>query len=169
MRRARGFTLIEATISALIVGTMLAAALRLVGATALAQQLSTDRARGVLLAADLLSEIQALPYSDPNEVALLGIELSELTAGRAGFDDVDDYDGLVDDPPMDSSGVEIPGFPGWVRRVRVEYVDHADLTQTLAGDTGIKRITIEVTRDGRRVASVVGIRTLAHDGVIPKE
>lgn len=169
MSRARGFTLIEATVSTLIVGLMLAAALRLVGASALAQQQSTDRSRGVLLAADLLAEIQALPYDDPNDIPLLGIELSELLSGRAGFDDVDDYDGLTESPPKDSSGKPLNDFADWGRRVRVDYVNLLNPALTSGSDTGVKRITVQAVRNGRVVAQVVGIRTRAHDAFVPKQ
>ena len=39
--------------------------------------------------------------------------------GRAAYDDIDDYNGLVDAPPVDSTGAPIPGYAGYSVAVAV--------------------------------------------------
>ena len=53
-----------------------------------------------MLAQQLMAEIQQQPYKDQTVLGLLfGPELGESTADRSAFDDVDDYDGFVEQPP----------------------------------------------------------------------
>ena len=64
--RRRGLTLVEVTISIVIVSVMLVAALTAAGSSN-SRRYRTDLATNALiLAEDLMAEITALPYSDPD-------------------------------------------------------------------------------------------------------
>src|SRR5665213_1756079 len=90
--RGHGFTLIEATLSTIIVSMMAATALTTVRLSVRSQYKSSERATGALLASALMAEIVALPYQDPSlPTVTLGTEAGESTTVRAAWDDVDDY------------------------------------------------------------------------------
>jgi Tfp pilus assembly protein PilV len=76
MRRS-GVTLIEVTIASILVGTILAASMRTAGSVFRFRSQSSDTSRAAFLADDLLNEILALTYIDPDETATFGSEPSE--------------------------------------------------------------------------------------------
>lgn len=148
--RRRAFSLLEASISVVLVSVMLFAALDTVGASKSSQRLLEQRGRAYLLAQELMSEILRQAYADPEDVGLIDLRLGSLVtvaigveAGeprtcrmtpdawgpyRAGFDDVDDYHGWAASPPQtkdkdDPSAEDCPTIPelaGWMRSVTVE-------------------------------------------------
>jgi type II secretory pathway pseudopilin PulG len=161
--RPRTFSLAEAVIAIAIVGVMLVAALHTAGAARLGEQKTGDRGKGMLLAQQLMSEILQQSYEEPVDPPVFGPEVGEATGSRTSFDDVDDYDGWSASPPEQKDGTVIPGLDGWTRSVRVERVDPADLSQVVASDTRIKRITVRVARDDAAVAAIAAVRTGAGD------
>jgi len=160
--RHRGFTLVEAVICILLIGVALVAALRTVGATARSSAITERRATGMMLAHDLMSEILALPYDDPDG-ALLGLETGELLTDRTTFDDVDDFDGYAESPLRDADGDAISGFTGWERRVDVDLVKPDAPDSVRLSDGGAKRIVVTVHRGDLEVARVRAVRTVAWD------
>ncbi len=161
-RRRGGFALIEAVISALIVGLMLAASIELVGKSRASQQWCSDRVRAYQLAVQIMAEITDQPYRDPDALGgILGVDPGELLSSRADFDDVDDYNQLRETPPRNRDGSIIPGYADWVREVAVQWVNGEDASQPSAGESGIKRITVEITRGGRSLAQLTSFRTAA--------
>jgi type II secretory pathway pseudopilin PulG len=141
--RARGFSLVEAMVSAGIVGVMLVASVNLFGSAAKARVVDNNRRTALLLAHQLMSEVQQQPYKDESLLALLfGPELLETK--RSDFDDVDDYNDYREKSPLDRSGTPIPGYTGYERRVRVEWV-HPDTLSNAGTDTGLVRIEVRVT------------------------
>lgn len=158
----RGFSLIEATISIVIVSIMLVSALSLVGAARLAESRTTDRAVGMGLAEDLLAEILEQPWIDiaPTDgESHLGRENGEDDATRADFDDVDDYAGWTASPPETAGGTDLPDLDGWTRKAFVVWGTTAtpDVRSTVS--TTIKRITVVVYRDKLEVARLTALRT----------
>ncbi|MBN2232501.1 MAG: prepilin-type N-terminal cleavage/methylation domain-containing protein [Deltaproteobacteria bacterium] len=91
-----------------------------------------------------------VPGSDDDDASPIGRDAGESAGGsRASWDDIDDYDGLVEnnanadagDDLRDQSGGLIAGVPGMVRAATVEYVGLAGAGSaadpyglTLAGD-----------------------------------
>lgn len=163
MRRARGFSLVEAAVATLIVAGLLVASLEAVGHAASGRRSSAERAEAALLAQMLLSEIVALPYADPQiGTGPLGAEAGE--PGRAAFDDIDDYHNISESPPTDSGGIVLVDTTGWSRRVEVAWVLASDPTQIAPADTGIKRIRVIVSRGGAPTV-LSAIRTRAGDSL----
>jgi MSHA pilin protein MshD len=157
-----GFAVVEAVLSALIVGLMLAAAIETVGKSRASQAWAADRVRAYELAADLMGEITDLRYADPELVTLLlGPDGTELLVGRSAFDDVDDYHGLSETPPKKRDGTALPGYSGWTRSVAVSWPSAADLNLSSAGETSMKRVTVTVKKGGKKLAEIVAIRTSA--------
>jgi Tfp pilus assembly protein PilV len=160
-RTLRALTLVEAVISIVIVSIMLVAALSAVGAARMTQGQMADRARAQLLAQALMAEILEQSYIDPDVPSSnLGPGASESATGdRSLFNDVDDCNGWSACPPQNKDGTEIPDLAGWCRSAVVEWANPANLTQPVFMDSGVKRITVTVTRDGEVLATLVAVRT----------
>ncbi|MGB9625032.1 MAG: prepilin-type N-terminal cleavage/methylation domain-containing protein [Phycisphaerae bacterium] len=158
--RCRGVSLIEATVSMVVVAVMLVAAVHAIGGSAAARSRVTKRAVGPYLADGLMAEILAQSYQDPTS-PVFGPEVSggESAGSRAAWDDVDDYNGWVESPPRDKDGNAIVGMTGWEQSVAVAWVNPADLTQVSATESGAKRITVTVRYNGVTVATRVAVRT----------
>lgn len=175
--RRRGLTLVEVLVSMVLVSGLVVASMNTLGAARTAGQITADRGRAQLLAIDLLSEIMQANYSEPDAgqqelglplrlglplladlIIVLGLDDAERSTDRTTFDDVDDYNNLVESPPVYRDGTPIPGFAGWSRCVEVEYVFPPNLNLESAEDRGVKRITVTVKRGTEELAKVFGLR-----------
>ena len=150
---SRGFTVLESVISTLIVGSMMVAAMNVVGASETARQYGADKSTGLMLAEELMSEILAMPYKDPESgTVYFGFEPDEPNNGtRHAFDDVDDFCSWQASPPQNADGTEKAGFDLWKRWAQIVRVKHDALSQTMNSETGVKWITVIVERNGREV------------------
>ncbi len=146
-RSIRGLTLIELVVAITIVA---------VAATALLGALSTITARGadtmvrqqaVALAEAYLEEILLQPVAAPPGVATPTV--------RADFNDVDEYNGLLDVGARDQFGNPLPGLAGYT--VSVAVVQTTALTGIGAGNA--RRIDISVTDPTGVLVSLSGYRT----------
>ena len=155
-RAGRGFSLVEAMVSAGIVGVMLVASVNLLSSAARTRVADNNRRTALMLAQQLISEIQQQPYKDESLLNLVfGPELGETS--RAQFDDVDDYDNYKESPPKDRNGADMTGFTGWQRKVKVKWVS-SDTLSAASTDTGLVLIQVTVT-DPRGVdTSVYSLR-----------
>lgn len=154
-----GFSLVESAFCTILVGGLVVAALDTMRSSVAMQQSSSDNAKWKLLAAQLLNEILVHPYEDPDEAALLGLELEEALATRPDFDDVDDYDGLWESPLTREDGTALAGFDGWARAVVVKYADPVALMSNKLTDSGVKRVKVTVHRNGVAMGTMHAIRT----------
>jgi len=131
--RERGVTLIELVVSIVVValaaGAVLGVLARTAGSSADAMVLS----QAVSTAEAYLEEITLKPFDDPDGV--------DGEVGRANFDDVDDYDGLVDVGARDQFGNAIPALAGYTVRVTVSH--SGALTGILSADA--ERVDVRVT------------------------
>ncbi|MGN6545528.1 MAG: type IV pilus modification PilV family protein, partial [Aureliella sp.] len=143
-KRRSAFSLVEATISVMLVGLVMVGALQTVGAAQRRDRDAADRILGQQLASALLNEILLQAYQEPesDSAAAFGLEANEATGNRALFDDVDDYANWTSSPPKDRSGNEIPNFTGWTRKVSVAWADPVTLASTVSSNTGMKKITV---------------------------
>jgi MSHA pilin protein MshD len=158
-RHSPGFSLLEVTVASVLVGVLLVAAMRTIGASAFAQSQAAERATGEFLADGLMAEILGKCYQDPDGNAVFGPEPGEST--KKDFDDVDDYQGWSESPPQFADGTAVPGFDGWTRRVSVVRVDPANPGVTAIGETGAKQITVIVEHRGITVSTRIALRTEA--------
>jgi hypothetical protein len=154
----RALTIIEVTVSMLVVSAMLGASLCAVAASRAAVMTGRDRATAAALADDLLGFIYKLPYNSPSG-SLLGIELGNLLADKTTLDDVDDFHGMTESPPCDALKSPLPGLTGWERSVVVEWVTLANPGVAHASETGVKRITVVVKKNGVELARRSALRT----------
>lgn len=166
--RPAAFTLIESVVACAIVGGLLVSVLGAVATAAAAQRRLADTVRGELIAEDLLAEVLIHRYEDELLAGVaFGPESGETGANRAKFDDVDDFNGWSESPPVDRDGAAINGFSGWARTVQVEWVDPATLVVSPT-EKLVKRVTVTVSRSGIQVARAVGFRTTASPYLVPE-
>ena len=131
--RERGVTLSELVISIVVVAIAASAVL---GVLARSAETSADAmviAQAVSIGEAYLEEITLKPFVDPDGV--------DGEANRAAFDDVDDYDGLVDVGARDQFGNAIPALAGYT--VRVAVTSSAALAGVPGSDA--ERVDVRVT------------------------
>jgi len=151
--------MVEAVFCVVLVGGLVVVSLDTLGASKTAQKNLGDRALGQLLASSLMSEILNQSYEDPNQTPIAGLELTENALLRTTYDDVDDYTNWSASPPQNRDGTTIPEMTDWQESVKIDVVDPADLNTTMLLDTGVKRITVTIKRNGDVIATLVGIKT----------
>jgi type II secretory pathway pseudopilin PulG len=136
-RFARGFTLVEA-LTAVSVSSIACTAVLLTMTHSLMQNSDqVTQTLAVCLAQNMMDEVSSKRFYDPDPSPSFGIEPNEQTDDpqqqtREPFDDIDDFDGWEQRPPLDLSGrvlgTQSSGQTGesryafFRRRVRVEYV-----------------------------------------------
>lgn len=155
----RALTLIEVVASTMIVGMMCVAALNSLGAATRSSMSIGNRAVAAGLADELMAEILQTNYSDPNDTPTFGTEGTESSGTRTGYDDVDDYNGWNQSPPLARDGSQITNRTDWRQRVTVSYVVPATPTQTSVTDQGAKRIKVTIEYKDQVLAEQFAIRT----------
>ncbi|QDS98342.1 type II secretion system protein [Adhaeretor mobilis] len=142
----RAFTMVETVICSLLVGVVITGALASLGASVRTQVEMTSLIDGPLLVDQLLAEIMALPYNDPeNNGNSLGTNAGENETDRTTFDDVDDYDGWSASPAQNHDGTAMVTYSGWSRSVDVAWAARTNGGVWGFYDTGLKRIRVTVT------------------------
>ena len=149
--------MVEAVMSVLLVGILMVAAMNTLGAAAAAQFKNAERSKAVLLAEDLMSEILAQNYEEPDDAVQFGRE-SESGGDRVEWDDVDDYDGSSNSAPQYADGNDIPDLDSWEREVEVKWVNPADLASVSGSETGIKRIVVTLLHNDVPVFALTGFK-----------
>ncbi|WP_442510616.1 PKD domain-containing protein [Novipirellula sp. SH528] len=164
-----GFALLDSVVSVMLVGILMVAALQTIGASKRREAATLDRLLGQQLAGSMMNEILLQAYQEPetDESATFGLEPGESTGDRTRFDDVDDFRDWNASPPQDRSGVAIGGFDQWTRSVNVAWADPNTLETTTSVKTGLKKITVNVSHDGRVMSSLVGYRSIGWVETIP--
>ena len=142
--------------SLVIAGTVFVAAALAIGAAARDRRVQAGMRVGQDLARQMLAEIMMTRYADPN-----GSSPPPAGTARTNWDGVDDYNGLVESPPVTKTGVAIGYAAGWQRSVTVQYVslNLVSLVQAILGsDTGLKKITVTVTSPQGVQTTLIGYR-----------
>jgi len=106
----------------------------------------------LLLAKQMMEEIQSKAYEDPNQTPVLfGLEPGE-NAPCINFDDIDDYNDWDENPPQYPDGTSMdgngggPDYQDFRRQVVVENVDDSNYSLTRDnGTTSSKRIRVTVS------------------------
>jgi len=164
-----GFTLIETVIVIVLVGAMMA------GMTALFMNNVSNshrpylRQKALAVTNAFMDEILRKRW---NEATPLGGGCVNTASGacatgpavvaigtdgesRATYDDIDDYHGLNQSPPQDSSGTDMPGYTGYTVNVSV-IQPGANWNTVPAAD--VRLITVSVTSSSNETLSVSAYR-----------
>ncbi len=148
-RHRRAFTLIEAVLSALIVGVSMVPALQMLGSTAVDRRAHADLARGIALAESLMGEIVQCKYSTG----------SAISASRITWTELSDYNASTESPPTNRDGTVIPGYTGWTRAASVTFATLLSPDTTSATDTGLRKIIVTVTSPDGKVYTLSALRS----------
>lgn len=144
---SRGFVLVEVSITYLILSLALVALLP-VFILAIRAAKSTERIEvATQLSTELLEEIRLRkwdaatpkPHRHISTPGSLGIEKSEIASDKRTFDDIDDFNGWREAPPLDPLMRPLTAFSAYSRDVTVRYVD-ANMNPA-SGPTDYKQVT----------------------------
>lgn len=164
-QRRAGVTLMEVAVATVITGVVLVTALDAVGTALRGARSSSDLIDGHTLAEQLMAEILALPYEDPDGNSVgIGIEPDEPStpSDRLAFDDVDDYDGYTEASATRADGTNLSAGAGWQRAAWVWYVDGDVETGGLTivtSDEGVLRVRVRCTSAAGEVVNVWALRS----------
>jgi len=153
----RGFTLIELVVTMLIISIAALGVMYSLGLGLRHQSDSLWQAKAVALAESYMEEILARRYDEhsplggPPPCSTTTVACSAPAAfgdgeTRAEFDDVDDYDGLVEQPPLDVYGNPRADYDSYRVAVSVAYADAAQVASLgLDTATDAKLVTVTVS------------------------
>ena len=171
-RRQAGFTLIEAALTTVIIGTGVLAIVAAQQAYHKKNDWAQRTGTAVLLANELRELTLTLPMHDPlTGDATLGPEASEN--GIADFDDLDDFAGTVTsgvgtgttfDPPVNALRQQIPNMAGWSQEMQVVNVLPDNISTTITqplGTTDLMRVTVTVRYQSPQAATPLTITQLS--------
>ena len=143
-RGRRGLSLLETAMATMIVGLAVLSMMKLV-ASVTTQNVATQRITvGLMLANNIREMMAGLPYNDPANGTHLGPDAGETLAS---FNDVEDFNGLVANPPVDANRQPITELANWKQQVTVTHVSPSNytLTDSLATDSACTCDRISVT------------------------
>jgi len=129
--RRRGFTLIEAALTTVIVGVGCVSMLALLGAGTQANADGTELTTAMNLASNIREAMTGVAFTDPTTPTHWGAETGEGTV--ASYDDVDDFDGQSFSPPIDARRISLgSNYSTWKQTVKVESVRPDNLQTVMA-------------------------------------
>jgi MSHA pilin protein MshD len=153
MNKNRGFTLIEIVMGIVLLAIIMPGVMFYFIQGVKDSAVPQIRTTAIFLAEALMEEIMSKEWDEGtaidsicnNASATLGVDGGE---SRAGYDDIDDFEGLDNTPPQDSQGTAMSNYPGFRQQATVGYVATSDLNTTVAGPTCYKRIAVTITGGG---------------------
>lgn len=160
-----GLTLIESLMAMSLLAISITAVTMPFTAAAMAEMEDARRTIAAALAREMMEEVLALPFYDPDGPSVQGPEVSEVA--RADFDNIDDYHGYTEaDGNINSADGEVmsdPACQGLSRSVTVEYgyVDGQDVGETPT----FVQISVVVQYEGSDVVSIVRL-VYARDSIV---
>ena len=159
------FSMIEVVLSTLLVGVVLVTALNAVSGSIKTWEATDDDLERHALAHDLISEVIAKSYTDPDDpnTMVFGTDSGESGSDRTEFDDLDDFDDWTESPLEDPNGITVPGTTGWSRVVNVQKLNKANPTLAIpdgSADEGVRRITVTVIDADGDSTTLRAIRTV---------
>lgn len=155
-RPAFAFTLTEVMIAIILVGLAVASLIGANLAFTKANSSGVNLSTGEFLIEQIRELTAMLPVVDPQSaVESFGHEESTL----AGYDDVDDFDNAVFNPPISADKTILSDFPAFGQQVTVENVSATNFQQAVADHTSdFYRITVTISYNGSQISSVSWIR-----------
>jgi type II secretory pathway pseudopilin PulG len=166
--RRRGFTLIEAATTTVIIGVGCVAMLQLLGAGTMANHQGTESTVALNLAGNVREAMAGLAFTDVTSPTHWGPEAGEAVVKQ--YNDLDDFDGWSSAPstPIDAKRDRLPTeYAAWSQQVKVESLNPDNLSTPMAHLTlspdlrPVSRITVSVFHNGNLIYSESWIATYA--------
>ena len=149
---SRGFILVEASVVYVILSLALVALLPLFILCFRATQNTSYIMTATQLSSELLEEVRLRKWDQrtswpPQAVSSgsphLGPDPGETPGDKRSFNDVDDFDGWAEKPPLGPAMEPMPfGFAAYSRSVKIEYVNPDNPDQPSSSPTDYKRATV---------------------------
>jgi len=166
-KKAKGFTLIEVIITIVLVGTMMGGLSVLFAKNVEGSYRPYLRQRSLAVANAFMEEISRKRWDEVSPIGggcintgascaagILAPGMNTEEAVRADYDDVDDYNAIVNQvPPQDSSGAAMPGYNDFSVTVTVTQVAWNGVP---AAD--VKLITVSVTSNSNETITLQSYR-----------
>jgi MSHA pilin protein MshD len=146
-RRESGATLIELVISIVVIAIAASAVLGVLSSTVGRSADAMVLSQGVSIAEAYLEEITIKSFVDPDGI--------DGEVARTDFDDVDDYDGLVDTGARDQYGTALAPLAQYTVTVTVT----ASTALTGVPSAAAQRIDVRVTHPGNVTVALTGYKT----------
>jgi type II secretory pathway pseudopilin PulG len=139
--RSRGFTLIEAAITTVIVGVGILATMSLFAACSQQNMNASEMTTAMMLATNVQEAMANMSFSDPiMGKTTFGPEGGEVLGS---FDDVDDWDGQTINPPIDAFRAPVSNMSQYSQVVTVDPIDMNNLSLVLP-KTVLNRAAVRV-------------------------
>lgn len=145
LQREQGMTLVELIVSMVIVSVALGGVLAVMNFTTGHSGDAMLLQQSIAIADAYMEEITLKNYTDPD---------TDGEASRTLFDDVDDYNGLVDSGAHNQNGNVINGLENYVVSVSVLPQNYGPIGGTVAG----LKIDVSVTDPGGETLTLTGYR-----------
>lgn len=162
----RGFTLVELIVTMVVISIAMLGISYVLSFAFAHQSDGLWQAKSVALAESYFEEIMARRFDETTPLGGLPPCGTCSTVGpdsgetRAQFDDVDDYDGVDDLPPLDMDGNPRAGYAGYRVQVSVTYVSAAQVMALgLDAATDAKLVRVLVTAPGQSTLVFPMLRT----------
>lgn len=160
-RHVAGFTLIEVAFAIVIVTITAVGLLELAAACTMQNRAASQTTTAVQLAEQVRELLADLPLNDVTVGSTnFGDEPGETLAT---YDDVDDFDGLIFDPPIDASRVQIEGTDGYSQAITVNPINPSNLRGAVLSKTtytGAVRVTVAIRKTNPATNAATPIYTM---------
>ncbi|OHB55798.1 MAG: hypothetical protein A2Y07_08210 [Planctomycetes bacterium GWF2_50_10] len=156
-RQKRGFTLIEALISIVLLGVAIAALMVSNGAMTSANGAGIEMSTAEFLVEQIRELTAGLPTVDPQTgKATFGAETGE---NLATYDDVDDFKAKTYCPPIDAARAQLTAYIAYTQQITIDKVLATDLTAIDAtGASDFFRVTVKVFLNGKELSRASWVR-----------
>lgn len=155
-KRWDAFTLVEAMLAAVILSMTVSSIIMPFVAGAQNDLANAYQALAVTLAQDMMEEILAKPFSDPDDGNRVPGPDGSESAGRELYDNIDDYDGYTEPTgmivPFEPELLTNPLTVQFARRVTVTYVRVAG--QDVSEPADFCRVAVQVDRDPNNLVTL---------------
>jgi len=144
----RGFILVEATITYVVLTLALVALLPVFIMSMRSAKGAEQIVAGTQLSTELMEEVCLRKWDQSTPVpavhipvpSALGVDTGETVSDKRTFNDIDDFDGWSENPPKDPVMNDMTDFKIYTRTVSVKYVDSS--LAVSVSTTDYKQVTV---------------------------
>lgn len=156
MRYDKGFTIIEALIAIILVGLAVVSLMAANGSFTKANGAAVDLSTSEFLIEQLRELTAMLAVVDPQtDISTFGPEEAAL----AGYDDLDDFDGVSFSPPINANRQPLNDFAAFTQQITVQNVSSSNFEQVVPDhSSNFVRVTVKVFLNSREISSSAWIR-----------